>query len=276
MTVFRSLAMAGWALQGSLRQATKPSLWLPFLVITVFQILGLQAILSFYRPGLSIVALPLVRGVGGDAATHYPTFFAALPTIFARWDLILGVVVASLATGAATVLFARAFGEVAPKAWSTAARRYLPLVGVALLSALLSLVIFVVGGHFLQEVVSDQVLRWLVRFGVMLTFTVAESFLIYASVAIVLEGRSFLGSLRDSIRMAAAILLPTIVVVGVPVLLAYPLDYLAGRSDLFLTKFRPELVTGVLLAKIVAELVLGFLLVGAVTRLYLWRRREEA
>ena len=95
-------------------------------------------------------------------------------------------------------------------------------------------------------------------------------------MAIVLEGRSFLGSLRDSIRMAAAILLPTIVVVGIPVLLAYPLDYLAGRSDLFLTKFRPELVTGVLLAKIVAELVLGFLLVGAVTRLYLWRRREEA
>ncbi len=276
MTVFRSLAMAGWALQGTLRQAAKPSIWLPFLVITLFQLLGLEAILSFYRPGLSVVVLPLVRGVGGDAATHYPTFFAALPTIFARLDLILGVVVASLATGAATVLFARAFGEVAPRAWSTAARRYLPLAGIALLSALLSLVIFLLGGHFIQEVVADRLLRWLVRFGVMLTFIVAESFLIYASVAIVLDGRGFLGSIRDSVRMAAKILLPTIVVVGIPVILAYPLDYLAGRSDLFLTKFRPELVTGVLLAKIVAELVLGFLLVGAITRLYVWRRREGA
>jgi len=275
MTLFRSLAVAGWALRSAARQAAKPALWIPFLLIAALQILGLEAILGFCRPGISTVALPLVRWVGGDAATHFPTFYVALPVIFARWDLVLGVVVASLTTGAAAALFARAYGQTAPGAWSTAARRYFPLTGVALVAALLSLVVFVLGNQVLQQVMADRALRWTARLGMMAVFVVVESFLVYASVGIVLEGWGFLGSIRHSAGVAAALFVPTVVLVGLPVFLVFPLDYLAECSNLFLTKLRPELMTGVLFLKIAAELVLTFLLVGAVTRVYLWRCREE-
>jgi hypothetical protein len=276
MTLYRSLAVAGWALQSALRQVAKPALWLPFLLIALLQIAGLEAFLAFYRSGVSIVALPLVRWLGGDAATHYPTFYVFLPVFFARWDTLLAVFAASLTTGAAVLLFARTYGEGTPSPWSTAARRYLALAGIALISALLSLAVFIPGEQTIHRVAGDRMLRWLARLGMMGVFVVAESFIIYASVAVVLEGRSFLRSLRDSVGTAAKLFVPTLVVVGIPVLLAFPLDYLTERSDLFLTKFRPELMTGVLFAKILAELVLGFLLVGAVTRIYLFRRGETA
>jgi len=231
--------------------------------------------LSFHRPGIAAAALPLVTSVGGTEATHYPFFFAVLPTLFSRFNLVLGVVLGSLVTGAATLLFARAYGRDVGAAWSGAARRYLPLVLVAVVAAIVSLAGFFVGKLVPTELfLTHQIARWSIRFGMLALFVVLQGLFVYATAWVVLGGRGFLPALGGSVKMMGSMVIATLCVMAVPVLAIYPLEYLTERADLFLFKFRPELLSVVLLARIVAEIFLSFVLVGAVTRLFVWRREE--
>ena len=62
---------------------------------------------------------------------------------------------------------------------------------------------------------------------------------------------------------------------SIPILLKYPLTWIAGRSDIFIRKFQPETVTAVLGTELIVELILSFLFVGTVTFYFLWRQQEE-
>ena len=275
MHFFRSLGVAGWAFRNALAQMGKPALWLPFLAMAAAQLIGLGFLLSFHRPGVSTLALPLVTWVSGDQATHYPFFFAALPTLFSRWNLVLSVLLGSLTSGAATLLFAKSYGMQVGAAWSGAGRRYVVLVLVAVVATLVSFIGFFVGKLVPAEVfLNNQMARWGIRFGLLALFIILQSLFAYAVAWVVLDGRGFLASLGRSVKMMGALWVTTLCVMAVPVVLIYPLEYLTERADLFMFKFRPELMTVVLLLRILAELVLSFLLVGAITRVYIWRREE--
>jgi hypothetical protein len=102
-------------------------------------------------------------------------------------------------------------------------------------------------------------------------FVVVQSFLVYATAWIVLRGHKVLPAMRDSIRVTARTFVPTFLIVAIPVLILFPLDYLAGRTDLYATKLNPEMTAGILGLRIVIQTLFSFLLVGAVTRLFLWR-----
>ncbi len=276
MNLFRSLGVAGWALGSALRRLGRPILWVPFLVLAAVQLVSLEALVSFHRPGISALVLPLVTWVGGIPATHYPAFYVYLPVIFSRWDLVVGVLLASLTTGAATLLFVRAFGvDLHRTPWREAGRRYPALVLVSVVGAVLSLVVFMgLGSLFQERALASAAVRWGMRAVTLGAFVITQGLIVYATAWILLEGKGALGSLGASVRTSLALFLPTMVVLAVSVLVAYPFDYLAGRGDLFLSRFRPELMSGVLVAKILVEALVSFVLVGAVTRLFLWRREE--
>ena len=276
MRIFRALGVAGWAYRTALSQAGRARIWVPFLVMAGVQLVSLGILLSFHRPGVAAWEVPLVIWGGGPQATHYPFFFLALPVLFARWNLLLGVVLGSLTTGAAMLLFAGAFGRKGPSsAWRAAGRRYGSLVVVGIVTALVSLVVMWLAGRVPQNLLlTDRTVRWSTRLGVLVLFAFLEGLVVYAMAWVVIEGRNALSSLAASVRMFWTMGWTTFVVVLVPVLLLYPLEYLTERGDLFLFQFRPELLAWLLVARILLELVFSFLLVGAVTRLFLWRREE--
>ncbi len=275
MHFFRSLGVAGWAFRNAFAQMGKPRLWVPFLAMAAAQLIGLGFFLSFHRPGISALALPLVTWVGGTQATHYPFFYAVLPAIFSRYNIALGIVLGSITTGAATLLFARAYGREVGAAWAGAGRRYVTLFLVAVVAALLSLGGLLVGRLVPAEVfLNNQMARWSIRFGLLALFVILQSLFIYATAWVVLDGRGFLSSLGRSVKLMGSMWVSTLAVMAIPVVMIYPFEYLTERADLFLFKFRPEMMTVVLVVRIVVEVVLSFLLVGAVTRLYLWRREE--
>ena len=273
MNVIQALGLAGWAFRSALGQSFRLRLWAPFLLLALVQMGSLAVLLRFYEPGVSWLAVPLITWLVGESGIHYPYFFAALPGIYVRWSMVLGVLLATLTTGAATILFARAFGVDTRGAWRTAAARYPALLAVGIVGAVLSLGLFLLGDVVPRDLfLTSSKVRWGVRFASLLLFVIGQSLVVYATAAVVIEGRGIGAALWGSVRLFGLLFVATLVVVGIPVALNYPLGYLTERPDWFLNKFTPELLGIVLALKVVWEMLLSFVLVGAVTRLFVWRR----
>jgi hypothetical protein len=277
MILLRSLGLAGWAVRSVFPLARRASLWQPFLLIAVAQSASLALVLAYGRGAPVPFVGAGIRWIGGEPATHFPFFYAAVPVLLARWNLLLSACVFSLATAAAVALFARAWGfspDVRP--WPTARRRYPAILALGAVAALVSLLIFLAGQLIPAETLAmNRNLRWGTRFAMVGAFVVVQSLLVFAYPWLVLKGRTWRQSLGESVRMALRLALPTLLVVGIPVVLLYPLDYMTGRTDLFLVKLRPDLIGTVLFVRILLEAILGFFLVGATTRLFLWRTEEK-
>jgi len=271
--LFQSLGVVVWAWRSVGARAGHGRIWLPFLVIAAVQALVLMLLLEFHQPWLVPLAAPLVRLLGGEGALHYPGLFYALPEMFFHANLVITVVITSIAGAAATLFFARTYGfDSAPHAWRRALR-----AAPALVVATLVMVALMLGAARLATLVPERAMlenaavRWGTRAGMMLLFVVIEALFAYTTAWIVLMGHRIWPSIRDSIRVTVRTLLPTLLVVGVPTVLLFPLSYAASRIDVLAEKFRPELVGGILGAQIVLQILFTFLVVGAVTRLFLWR-----
>ncbi len=273
MSIFRSFGVAGRAYGTIVPLVTRPAYWLPFLLLAAVQFAILAALVSFHRPGISSVGVPVVDFLGDDRATHYPFFYLFLPMMYSKVIRVVAVVMASVTAAVATLYFARALGlGIQGGSWRNALRRAPALI----LTALIPILILYGMGKLSALVPSDLVLgngkvRWGIRMGELGLNVLLQSFLAYTTAWIVLEGYKVLPALRDSIRVTARTFLPTLIVVGIPITLLYPFSYLIQRGDLFLGKLRPEMLVGVLSLSIVGDMVLSFLLAAAVTRLFLWR-----
>jgi hypothetical protein len=273
LSVFQPIDVAAWACRSALTLVLRPVVWVPFLVVAGAKLALLFLLIFFHQASVLPLALPLVRLLGGDAATHYPVLFYALPTMFARADLAISALVASIAGGAATLLFARALGYAdIPKAWGRAWRSAPTLIPVNILVMGLLFGVAALGKLAPQELVlQNAAVRWGIRGGTLFLFILIQSFVVYTTAWVVLVGHKIGPAFRDSIRVTIRTFLPTALVVAVPALLLFPLSYAGSRVDLVASKFRPEVIVGVLCTEIAVEVLATFLLVGAVTRLFLWR-----
>ena len=119
----QSIGVAAWAWRSAVSLALRSTIWLPFLLVGGVQTAVLLIVVSFHCPAVLPVGLPLIRLLVGDAAAHYPVLYYALPAMFFRVNLAVSVLIASIAAGAATLLFAKAFGFAQEQgAWNRAPR----------------------------------------------------------------------------------------------------------------------------------------------------------
>jgi hypothetical protein len=278
MNLFRAAGMVVWAVRSAAACALRGRIWVPFLAIAVVQIVALLLVLNFHQQFLSPLLVPLVKGFAGPTAIHYPNFYLALPIIFSRVSLILSVLLTCLMVGAAVVLFAQAFGRAEHmKPWKVAKKRY-----PALLIATLILALALFGVPYLSLLLprdlmlTNSIVRWGTRGVLLLLSVLVQTFLVYAAAWVILRNERALKAVADSIRLSGSTFVPTFVIVALPALLLYPLSFLDSRTDLFVTKFRPEAVTGLILVQIVLELLFGFLVIGAVTRIFIYQTEEAA
>ena len=271
--MLRSLGFVGWAWRGALSMMTRMSVWFPFLTVALVQLLALGLLVEFHRPWAMPLAWPIVHRAAGDAAVHYPVFYYYLPLVYSRVMIVVYVLVASLAMGAATVAFARGFGaDVREGAWRRAVRHAPKLMAIAAFSALLLYGASALLGRVPNDLIlKNPLVRWSTRGAMLLAQLLIESFLAYSTAWIVLERARLWPAVRDSIRVTAGTLLPTLILVGVPMVLLYPFGYVSQRVDLFINKVAPETMVGLLVTRIGFEFLLGFLLVGAITRVFVLR-----
>ncbi|UCF78258.1 MAG: hypothetical protein JSW03_09150 [Candidatus Eiseniibacteriota bacterium] len=251
----------------------------PFFIYGAVQLGMLVWLCSFHVRELSPAAEPFVRLLGSEAATHYPHFYAALPAVLERAFLMLHVLVGTALMGAATAMFWRNFGHGScslVEAISVAGRRYLPLVGVALVIDLVAVTL----STFAYRLTSGEgggllaapfVGRGLALFSALVVQTLGA----YGVASVIISDTGFLGAIRRTLKVAGRNFAVTFVVIAIAFLPHVPLRYLASKSLVIVENLKPELVAWLMGLDVFIAVVTGFFVVATVTRLYLFAVGEE-
>lgn len=269
INLFFSVFLAG------IKSLKKPVLWLPFIFYALIQFLLLLALVYFYAPLLSAVFIPLIKGLVGDFALHYPTYFLFLPKIFSRGNLLLGGILGIIFIGWGTYLFFSYFlpdkrvklGEGLRSALS----RYLILLGVWVIETLVLLGFFflmsragkgLLTGGFKKELAFE-----VLSLGLAVVF---YGLFAYVFPAVVISGRNILSALGSSISIYKSNFFSTYFFVLIPNLLTFPFTLLSRRNSLVISKFNPEVIFLILVLEIGISIIANYILISTLTRFYIY------
>ncbi len=270
MSPLVQLALAAEGLWRALPRLGSARLWAPWLALGAVQCAVLLALPWFAHPAWSPLLAPLVRATAGEGALHYPGFFAALPLVWARADLVVVALAGPLAAGWSAALFAACWGgrETDPRtAWRAAAPRARALV-LALLPLWVLTVYFQTG---LPHAVAEQpgLVRRLAALASLGGVALAQSLFVFVPALAVLERRGVLGTFAALPRAWARGFWAALLLGGIVALAGVPFARLDRLAGLLVVRQRPELVVGLVGAAVVVRLALSFVLAGAATLAYL-------
>ena len=280
MNAFEQIALAWQSMLRTLAELRHPATWAPWLVVGAVQFALILLLWNFAHPWLSSWMAPLVIALGGEAATHYPGLFRALPSMYSTADLVIGALLGSVAIGAATRVFAGRFlarPVTAGASFAEAARRSLALILAQLPFHLIALGIGLGLGGWLESQKRSAMVRILGTVFVIGGSIVVQSLFFYVAALVILEKRSAWSALAEVPRTwkngfwAATFL-------GVVLLLALtPFELLQSQSGLVADRGRPELIAGLTLLQAAVTLLLYYTLTGSATMIYLasMARRDD-
>ena len=270
MNALEQVTLAGQALWLTLRRMGTGRLWAPWLLLGAVQALVLLGLTGFARPWLAWAVAPLVRAGAGEAALHYPDFYRALPSLYARADLLVVALLGAVVTGWSVALFAACWRAAAPPpgaAWAGVAPRMLSLVLVQLPFNLLALALSTWVGRLLEDR-AGVVLRLgeLAGLGAMVAL---QALLLYLPALVVLERRSAWGAFAALPRAWARGFWAGLALGAVALLPLLPLEAIGQRLDLLVGRGIPEMAAWLAALQALAGLLVSFLLAGSSTLVYL-------
>jgi hypothetical protein len=263
---------------------TQPKLIVPFAIFAAVE--SLVLIFFFLSPRAPINALmgPIIIRLWGEAFLHYPTNFLLLPRLASASRMFLAVILSSLLTGMAVVLVARAHNKEPVKlkeAFFSAAKRYLSLFIIVLLLVVffyfaVKAFSFLLIKYFSSGQASLLFMKPTIWFGpvtLVVNFFFAllvQSFFVYAIPFLMLGKEKLLKAVVKSFVLFKKLLLPTLVLVGAPLLLYIPVTILEQNSAFLIQKVFPEFILIVLFFGIaISSLVVDLLITVSTTALYL-------
>jgi hypothetical protein len=271
MNVFLQVGVASLAWAAAARGLGRATTWIPALGLIAVEGMVLFLLAGFTLPVLTHVALPLVRLLGGEAATHYPGHLYALPMMFAAAShplrsLVLPFVYGALCTRYATLY---GIGDLARDCPHRSRTWFALAVLAGILGWAPEFCLEAFAWVAAKTVPSLLVDRPIVHHALYVVFLMI---LVHAAPAIVLGGKGPLAALATGVRKAIVLAVPTLLVVLVPLAILYPLTVVVPRIDLEQLSLRPEIGPVLVALRIVLETLAVVIVAGASTRLFLGRR----
>jgi hypothetical protein len=272
MNVFEQMVLGWIAFARTVREIFRVPLWAPWALLAAVHLVVVALLWWFAHPLVSWLMAPLLRIVGGEEALRYPQIFRMLPTLFGRFDVVVGAVLGSIMIGAGTLLFASRFrgGLAEPgEALRRSVQRAIPLV-----LASLPFNVMVVGLSFgvewlIAERDSGAMVRRLAYAAVLGGSVVLQSLFLYVPALIVIEHKGVLGAFAALPRTWMRGFWSALLLGAVLILPLLPLHVLAGRASTLVERGTPELVGVLVVLQILVAMTLGFLLCGSATLVYL-------
>jgi hypothetical protein len=274
MDLVERLNILIWAWIQSLRSVKKVSIFFPFFLFAILQVIILALFIFFYLPPVSLFMIPLIRWFSGEAVLHYPQLYIALPRLFSIMNAwLLNLFISWLFVGIATLLFAARYQGVKlsmGKAFSRALRRAGPLFLVGLVEWIVVKIIMELLGLFSTNIMNwgIQSPRLLIVLGFFLNIILLTPFA-FTAAEVLLAGRGIGGALRGSFGLARRNFGVTYLIFALPSLFPLLVRILLIGTPRIVSEFHPNVVVLLLLLSIVITLVINFVIVGALTALYL-------
>jgi len=223
-----------------------PRIFLPFLVFAVLEALSLVFLYLAPREPLRAVMGPIIKTLWGEQFLHYPQNFVLLPKLAGFARMSLSVCFGSILTGMAIALLYK-------KPWSVALRKFVNLMIVVLLltsvyyflnkAVFVFLVKYFNAGHEKFLFVGPR--WWLGAFSPaisMLLGLILQAIVTYAIPILMMTEKKFIGAIAGSFMFFIKNMMITLLLVGIPMLIAVPLIFLNYNSAFLMVTFTPEVV----------------------------------
>lgn len=266
--------------------AKYPSLLVPFFMNAVFQ--GLVLTVLFYYPRSPFAAIfgPPIKAFYGIRFLHYPYNFLLLPKLFYYGQVLatltLGVVMFGMAMGMVSQIHSEGTSPRIGGNINRSLRRYLPLVGVWLVTFIISLIILRGPAKlimkFMQPTIFAKILLQVVSYGGILAVFLIEALFIYAYPAIVVERAGFLKGIARSFSISKSVFLTTAILVIVPRILdvigIIIKDKMTSATNISFPDF-PEITVVMLAVLIGITLITDSLVFLSTANLFMLKKETE-
>jgi len=263
------------------------ALLLPFVIFIAFE---LAALLFFYlipRMPLRPIFGPPIRTFWSERFLHYPLNFLLLIKLASLSRMFLSVLIGSLTTAMAVFIVFDIHNKKAINVKSSfmgSLKKYAALFAIVF--------IFTALFYFLAKLVTVGLLKyfiaghtkllflkaglWLGPILTVLNFIIAiliQGAFIYAIPILLIEKQRLIPAIAKSFVLFKNLFLPTVILIGLPMLLYVPILVLGSNAGFLIDKVFPEFVLLVLiLGAIVSSLIIDPLVVVSTTFLYLTKR----
>jgi len=280
---------SGFSLSGSVWSITfrmiakYPRVLLPFFIKAVFEALVLTVFFYSPRPPFSAVFAQPIKSFFGAGFLHYPYNFSLLPTLFYYGQIFVMVTSGVIMYGMAMGMVSQAHSEGGEVKifgnFNRAARRYFALIGIWLITFVLSLVISKVPPIIIKKLMQPSpsailLLQIITYIGIVFVFAI-EAFFIYAYPAIIIERKGFFEAIGRSFSVLRHVFLTTIILVFVPRLIEFLYMFVKQRQQGLMNLTVPEITLVILGAGIFLTFVADALVFLSTANLFILKQETE-
>ena len=220
---------------------------------------------------------------------HYPLNFLLLPKLTSLARMGLTILLGSLLTGMAVAITLDIYHKKQIKlgtAFKTALKKYIYLFSVVFLFTLLfyllvkiftiGLIKYFIAGH--RRLLFLGIGIWLGPILIIINFLLAlfvQSAFIYAIPLIIIEKEKLIKAIIKSFALFKKLFVPTLILVGLPMLLYIPIIILQYKSAILMSRLFPEAILLVsILGLVISSLVIDPIVTISTTFLYLLNKEK--
>lgn len=261
-----------------------PALFLPFVIFAILEAIVLVVIYLAPRMPLRLILGPVIKTFWGERFLHYPANFLLLPKLASLSRMALAVFFSSLLTGMAVALVFAVYHKKHLKlkeAFKSALKKYASLFIIVLIFTLLFyfsaklvnvvLLKYFMAGH--SRLLFLKANLWMGPILLSINFMLAlliQSAFIYAIPIVMIEKQKLIKAVIGSFILFKKLFIPTLILVGLPMLVYIPIIVLNYKTAFFIDKVFPELVLWIsFLGIIISSLIIDSLVTISTTFLYL-------
>ncbi|MFH1414324.1 MAG: hypothetical protein ABIG56_05710 [Candidatus Omnitrophota bacterium] len=266
-----------------------PLIYCPFLILALLEGVVLLLVIAIPREPLIGLFGPPIRVFLGENFLHYPINFYLLPKLFSSAQFFLVIVLGSLFS--ATVI--SMIGTIQSKeklnfkiSAIAAFKRYISLVAVTftvmfLFRCTVKLAVFLLTKYFLTGRTHLLFLDerfWMGPILLFINFASAiflQALFVYAIPILIIERESFFRSLTRAAILFRKLIIPTLILVGLPMLTYLPILILQFNKGYLINSVFPEsIVLVTLVGMLLTTMVIDPLVTISTALFYLSKRKQ--
>jgi hypothetical protein len=266
-----------------------PALFVPFIIFAILEFISLIIIYLAPRMPLRLIFGPPIRTFWGERFLHYPLNFLLLPKLTSLARMGLTILLGSLLTGMAVAITLDIYNKKQIKlaaSFKTAFKKYIYLFSVVFLFTLLfCLLVKIVTIVLIKYFIAGQSRLlflgpgiWLGPILLIINFLLAlfvQSAFIYTIPFIIIEKEKLIKAIIKSFVLFKKLFVPTLILVGLPMLLYIPVIILQYKGAILMNRLFPEFVLLLsVLGVIISSLVIDPLVTISTTFLYLLNKEK--
>ncbi len=255
----------------------EPRIYLPFLIFAFIEALSLIFMYLAPREPLRAAMGPFITTLWGERFLHYPQNFWLLPKLAGLAKMTLSVFIGSLLTGVAIAFLYK-------KPIATAFHKYANLMIIVLILTAVYYTMNKAIGVFLMKYFNAGHAKllfigprwWLGLFSIVISQFLAlvlQALVAYAIPIMLTSEKKFIGAIAGSFVFFFRNFIITLLLVGIPMLIAVPLIFLNYNGVFLMTTFCPEIILWLgILGIIVNSLILDPIITLTTATFYLENR----